>query len=137
MLITSVAFSSGYAFAQSPGTSQESVEVVAGGKIYPSLHAYKLQKLKDDLRGVLSPGQLREFSGEELSAVIREIQFQPSAMARLPAPEAAVPVADARIKLIEEALKDYNAQHWDDPALRVDPVQGKTIIIKPSSSDQE
>ena len=63
LLITSVAFSSGYAFAQSPGTSQESVEVVAGGKIYPSLHAYKLQKLKDDLRGVLSPGQLREFSG--------------------------------------------------------------------------
>ena len=137
LLIMSVVFSGGYAFAQSPGTPKESVEVVAGGKTYPSVHAYKLQKLKDDLRGVLSPGQLREFSEEELSAVIREIQFQPPAMAQLPAPEATAPVADARIKLIEEALKDYNAQYRDDPALRVDPAQGKTIIIKPSSSDQE
>ena len=137
LLITSVVFSGGYAFAQSPDTSKESVEVVADGKIYLSVHAYKLQRLKDDLRGVLSPGQLREFSEEELSAVIREIQFQPPAMAQLSAPEATVPVADARIKLIEEALKDYNAQYRDDPALRGDPAQGKTIIIKPSSPDQE
>ena len=137
LLIMSVVFSGGYAFAQSPDTPKESVEVVAGGKRYFSVHAYKLQKLKDDLRGVLSPGQLREFSEEELSAVIREIQFQPPAMAQLPAPEATAPVADARIKLIEEALKDYNAQYRDDPALRVDPAQGKTIIIKPSSPDQE
>lgn len=137
MLIASVVFSSGYAFAQSPGTPKESVEVVAGGKTYPSVHAYKLQKLKDDLRGVLSPGQLREFSEEELSAVIREIQFQPPVMAQLPAPKPAVSTADARSKLVEEALKNYNAQYGDGPSVTIDPVKGKTIILKPPLQEQE
>ena len=120
---------SGYVLAGSAKTSQDPVEIVAGGKSYPSLHAYKLQRLKDDLRGVLSPAQLREFSAEEISAVIREIKTQPPVMARLPA-------ADARITQIEETLKNYNAQHRDEPPLRVDPVKVKTIIIKPSSQDR-
>ncbi len=120
---------SGYVFADSSKISKDPVEIVAGGKIYPSLHAYKLQQLQDDLGVVLSLGQLREFSREEISAVIREIQTQPPVMARLPA-------ADARITQIEETLKNYNAQHRDEPPLRVDPVKVKTIIIKPSSQDR-
>jgi len=135
--MTSVVFSGGYAFAQSPDTPQKSVEVMAGGKSYPSVHAYKLQKLKDDLRGVLSPGQLREFSEEELSAVIREIKTQPPVMAQPPVQDVTVPVAPARITQIEEALKDYNARHQDDPALTIDPAKGKTIILKPPLQEQE
>ncbi|MBI5024305.1 MAG: hypothetical protein HZC18_04810 [Candidatus Omnitrophica bacterium] len=137
LLIMSVVFSSGYAFAQSPDTPKESVEVVAGGKIYPSVHAYKLQKLKDDLRGVLSPGQLREFSEEELSSVIREIQFQPPAMAQLPSPEVTAPAADEQIGQMEEMLTDYNTRHGDAPPLTVDPAKVKTIILKPPLQEQE
>ena len=137
LLIAPAAFSSGYAFAQSPGTPKESVEVVAGGKTYPSVHAYKLQKLKDDLRGVLSPGQLREFSEEELSAVIREIQFQPPVMARLPAPEVTAPTVDERIGQMEEMLEDYNTRHGDVPPLTVDPAKVKTIILETPAQEQE
>ncbi len=137
LLITFVVFPSGYAFAQSPDTPKESVEVVAGGKIHSSVHAYKLQRLKDDLRGVLSPGQLREFTEEELSAVIREIQFQPPAMAQLPSPEVTAPAADEQIGQMEEMLADYNTRHGDVPPLTVDPAKVKTIILKPPLREQE
>ena len=134
-IIAFIIFPIGYAFARSSDTSQGPVEVVVAGKRYPSLHAYKLQQLKDHLRGVLSSGQLREFSAEEISAIIREIQNQPPVMAQLPAPKPAVSPADARSKLIEEALENYNAQYGDDPASTIDSVRGKTIIIKPPSRD--
>ena len=128
-------FPAGYVFARDAETSRAPIEIFADGKRYPSLHAYKLQQLKDHLRGVLSSGQLREFSAEEISAIIREIQNQPPVMAQLPAPKPAVSPADARSKLIEEALENYNAQYGDDPASTIDSVRGKTIIIKPPSRD--
>lgn len=129
-IIAFTVFFSGYAFAQPTKTSPKPVEVVVAGKRYPSLHAYKLQQLKDNLRGVLSPGQLREFSEEEISAVIREIQAQPPVMA-------AAPVTDTHIGQMEEMLKDYRAEHPSAPSLEVDSGKIRTIIIKPSSSGQE
>lgn len=136
-IIVFTVFSGGYAFAGSADTSQGPVEVVAAGKRYPSVHAYKLQQFKDNLRGVLSPGQLREFSEEEISAIIREIQAQPPVMAHLPAPEATAPMTDTQIGQMEEMLMDYRAEHPDAPSLEVDSGKIKTVIIKPSSSGQE
>lgn len=81
-LIAFIVLPTGYVFAQAAKTSRDPIEVFADGKRYPSLHAYKLQRLKDNLRGVLSPGQLREFSAEEISAVILEIKTQPPVMAQ-------------------------------------------------------
>ena len=133
--VASGVFPVGYVFARDAETSRAPIEIFADGKRYPSLHAYKLQRLKDHLRGVLSPGQLREFSAEEISAIIREIQNQPPVMAQLPAPKPAVSPADARSKLIEEALENYNARYGDGPSVTVDPVKGKTIIIQPSPRD--
>ena len=137
LFIASVAFSGGYAFAQSSDAPKESVEIVAGGKSYPSVHAYKLQKLKDDLRGVLSSGQLREFSTEEISTVIQEIRSQPPVMAQPPAPEATAPAADERIRRMEGMLEYYNARHGDNPPLTADPQKAKTIILKPPLEEQE
>ncbi len=127
-----IAFFMGYAFAQPSAAPEKSVEIVAAGKMYPSLHEYKLQQFKDNLRGVLSSRQLREFSEEEIAAVIRELKTQPPVMAQFPAPKP----ADERIKLIEKALQDYNAGYRDDASLATDPAQGKTIIIKPSAQDR-
>ena len=87
------------------------------------------------MRGVLSPGQLREFSAEEISAVVQELRTEPPVMAQLPAPELAVSPAEARRKLVEEALENYNARYGDGPPVTVDPVKGKTIIIQPSPRD--
>lgn len=136
LLVAFIAFFIGYAFAQPLTTPQKSVEIVVAGKRYPSLHAYKLQQLKDDLRGVLSSGQLRKFSQEEISTVVQELKTEPPVMPQLPSAKATVSAADARIKQVEEALKNYNARHKDDPSLTDDPARGKTIIIKPSSQDR-
>jgi len=133
--VASGVFPVGYVFARDAETSRAPVEIFAAGKRYPSLHAYKLQRLKDHLRGVLSPGQLREFSAEEISAVVQELRTEPPVMAQLPAPELAVSPAEARRKLVEEALENYNARYGDGPPVTVDPVKGKTIIIQPSPRD--
>lgn len=135
-LIAFIVLPAGYVFAQAAKTSRGPIEVFADGKRYPSLRAYKLQRLKDNLRGVLSPGQLREFSAEEISAVILEIKTQPPVMAQPPAQDVTVPAADARVTQIEEALKDYHALRGDNPPLTGDPSKVKTIIIKPSSQDR-
>lgn len=129
-------FPIGYVCAQDTKTSREPIEIFAAGKRYPSLHAYKLQRLKDDLRGVLSSGQLREFSAQEIATVIEELKTEPPVMAQLPMSKPAVSTADARGKLIDKALKDYNALHGDDPSVTIDPVKSKTIIIKPSAQDR-
>lgn len=126
----------GYVFAQAAETSRDPVEIFANGKRYPSVHAYKLQRLKDDLRGVLSPAELREFSAQEISAVIREIKTQPPVMAQTPAQEVKAPATDAQIGEMEEMLKDYNAaQNRDNPSLAVDPAKVKTVVVNPSSRD--
>ncbi|GEM_PF-4261585 len=126
-----IVLSPGYAFAQSAKKSEEPIEVVVGGKTYPSLHAYKLQRFKDDLRGVLSSAELREFSAREIAAVILELQSQPSA------PEVTEPAADGKTGEMEEMLEDYRAAHPDAPPPEADPRKVKTIIIKPSSPQQE
>ncbi len=137
LLVFFVAFISvpaGYVFAQASETSRDPVEIFADGKRYPSLHAYKLQRLKDDLRGVLSPAELREFSAQEISVIIREIKTQPPVMAQIPVQEVKAPATDARIGEMEEMLKDYSAaQNRGDPSLAVDPARVKTVIVKPSS----
>ena len=125
-----------YASAQSSDASQDSIEVVVGGKRYPSLHAYKLQRLKDDLRGALSPAQLREFSTEEIYAVIQQLKDQPPVMTQPPSQERTVPAEDPQVGQMEEMLKGYRAEHPDDPSLEMDPQKIKTIIIKPSSQGQ-
>lgn len=137
LLVTSVAFFSGYAFAQSPDPSKESAEVVVAGKRYPSLRAYKLQRLKDDLGGVLSPAQLREFSAAEIVAVIHELQTQPPVTAQPPAREQTVPAEDPQAGQMEEMLKDYRAAHPGAPSLEVDPQKVKTVIIKPPSQGRQ
>lgn len=121
--VVCIALPFGPASARSPDTSQYPVEIVAGGKRYPSLHAYKLQGLKDDLRGVLSPAELREFSAEELYGAIHEIKEQPSVTAQPSLQGPAVPPSDAQVGQMEEMPT-------------VDPSKVKTIIIKPSRQDR-
>lgn len=140
----------GYASA-----SSHPVEIIADGKRYPSLHAYKLKRLQEELRQVLSVGRIREFSQEELCAVMQELkqadveENPPDTEKEETPPPLTDPTGDFKegpaegasgvpddsdpdTAEMEEMLYDYLNGHKDVSPVVFDPRKVKTILIKPS-----
>ncbi len=141
--------SAGNGLTSHAGDSSHPVKIIVDGKRYPSLHAYKLKRLKEELKQVLSAGQIREFSEEELCAIIKELK-EPDAdgnspdtqkeETRSPSPDATGdikepsrgPDKDPDTVQMKEMLHDYLNRHKDVSPVVFDPQKVKTIIIQPS-----
>ncbi len=122
--------------AQPPGTASPSIEVVIDGKGYASVHAYQREKLKARLKTALTPTDWREFSDQELCAIIEELS-QSKNEAGPNSTENDTPMnpneENAVHEQMQEMLQDFLETHDDVQPVEVDPSKVKTILIQPKS----
>lgn len=129
--------------AEVPADSPPAVEVVVGGKTYPSLQTYKIVWLKEYLRKELSSGALRQFEPQEICDVIRQLtreqkESEASSTAPQNQPSGDAHGAAADRREMEEMLQDYLNEHQDAvPPPALDTGKMKTLIIDPPADSSK
>lgn len=136
---------------QAASVPSHPVEVVIDGKKSASIHAYKLQRLKEELKHVLSAGQIQEFSEEELCAAMKELKQSDGGSVETPdtredemrppsleeTQNLKVPSVghegDSDTAQMKEMLQDYLTEHKDVSPVVFDPQKVRTVIIRPSA----
>jgi len=139
----------GNGHVQAASIPSHPVEVIIDGKKYASIHVYKLQRLKEGLKHVLSAGQIQEFSEEELCAAMKELKQSDGGSVKTPdtqeneiSPSSLEETQNLKVPSVgseedsdtaqmKEMLQDYLTEHEDVSPVVFDPQKVKTVIIRP------
>lgn len=139
-------------FALAGDQKVTSVEIVADGKKYNSLRDYRLEQITKILNRALSASDLKEFTNDELLAVLTEVRkLQNIPSPPKPLPESSDPIetqpnqspqlnssADRQDTVqgqMEEMLEKYHKTHKYVNPLTIDPNKVKSIIIQPKLNE--
>lgn len=135
-------------WAGSSGNGKNTIEVVAQGKQYKSIHAYKREQIKKTLKRALSSYDLTEFEEDELQEIMREIRGHQGDHSS--SGEDSEGVASSTVSELSgyqenkkedrgnsvtsqmrEMLEEYGREHKSALDLKLDPKKVKSIIISP------
>ena len=144
---------SGLSIADDQELSSDPMEIIAQGKQYKSIRAYKQEQIKSALERTLSSYDLMKFSEDELYGIMKEVRKQQAGSSSLMEDLESVGQSDSGlledqrtvegnskdpgVSQMQEMLRQYRREHKSSGRVFLDPDKVKSIIIKPQKKPED